>query len=102
MAQEEPAEGLPEKHEERPAVDEPEEEEASETPRTGTPHDESDYEDNITVTVPPPHFQSNNSYRDRHLNGRHGRHIRPGGMDDTSKNQHLHVSFRFKYFESLR
>lgn len=61
------------------------------TPQIGTPHDESDFEDNITVTVPPPHFQSNNIYRDRHINGRHisGRHMRPPGMDTPPKNPQM-------------
>lgn len=31
--------------------------------------DESDVEDNITVTVPPAHQQSRNAYRDRQING---------------------------------
>lgn len=48
------------------------------TPRSGTPHDESDYDDNITVTVPKPQTISNNyhDYRDRpHMNGRYSRSI---------------------------
>lgn len=38
------------------------------------PHDESDYEDNITVTVPPAHLQSGEAFiRDQQqLNGRQG------------------------------
>lgn len=67
---------------------------ACDTPRTGTPHEESDFEDNITVTVPPPQLQSNNSYRDewngRHMNGRHQRHVRPPGMETPPKNPHVH------------
>lgn len=66
---------------------------AGDTPRTGTPHDESDFEDNITVTVPPPQLQSN-AFRDewngRHMNGRHQRHVRPPGMETPPKNPHLH------------
>lgn len=65
-------------------------EKGDETPRAETPHDESDFEDNITVTVPPPHFQSNNPYRERHLNGRHGRHLKPPGMDTPPKNPSHH------------
>lgn len=48
----------------------------ADTPRSGTPHDESDYDDNITVTVPKPQTLSNNyhDYRDRlHMNGRYNR-----------------------------
>lgn len=52
--------------------------------RAETPHEESDYEDNITVTVPPAHLQSGDAFRDFHLNGR-GRHM------DTSKHHHIHV-----------
>lgn len=51
--------------------------------RADTPHDESDYEDNITVTVPPAHLQSGEAFRDFHLNGR-GRH------SDSSKHHHHH------------
>lgn len=58
----------------------------TESPRAETPHEESDFEDNITVTVPPPHLQSGNAFRDRHLNGRHGRHKKhSGGMDTPPK-----------------
>lgn len=63
--------------------DESKEAEGSETPReseashaSNSPHDESDFEDNITVTVPKPHIHSNNyhDYRDRQsTNGRYNR-----------------------------
>lgn len=52
--------------------------------RAETPHDESDYEDNITVTVPPAHLQSGEAFRDFHLNGR-GRHM------ESTKHHHIHV-----------
>lgn len=79
--------------EEKASTIEYEERNACDTPRTGTPHEESDFEDNITVTVPPPQLQSN-AFRDewngRHLNGRHQRHVRPPGMETPPKNPHLH------------
>lgn len=56
--------------------------------RAETPHEESDYEDNITVTVPPAHLQSGDAFRDFHLNGR-GRHM-SSGME-TTKHHHIHV-----------
>lgn len=52
--------------------------------RAETPHDESDYEDNITVTVPSAHLQSGEAFRDFHLNGQ-GRHM------TSSKHHHVHV-----------
>lgn len=62
-------------------------------------HEDSDFEDNITVTVPPPHLQSGNLYRDRHLNGRHGRHLKhSGGMETSPKNPTLQVSCRLQIF----
>lgn len=80
--------------EERALNEEYEERHACDTPRTGTPHEESDFEDNITVTVPPPQLQSNNPFRDewngRHMNGRHQRHVRPPGMETPPKNPHSH------------
>ncbi|XP_037902922.1 E3 ubiquitin-protein ligase RBBP6 isoform X2 [Hermetia illucens] len=52
-------------------------------------HDEieSDFEDNITVTVPPAHLISHqrSEYRERPYNGRHSRHLRPPGMDGSPK-----------------
>lgn len=66
--------------------------ENTESPRIES-HEDSDFEDNITVTVPPPHLQSGQPYRDRHLNGRHGgrHHHHHGGMDTPPKNPHLQV-----------
>lgn len=64
---------------EKPAENTPADEQ-----RPETPHDESDYEDNITVTVPPAHLQSGDAFRDFHLNGR-GRHM------ESSKHHHIHV-----------
>lgn len=65
------------------------EKESCDTPRTGTPHEESDFEDNITVTVPTVQMQNNTSYHDRHLNGRHGRYgMKPPGLDTPPKNSH--------------
>lgn len=58
------------------------------TPQTD-PHDESDYEDNITVTVPKPQSQSqalsgSSYYRDRsHMNGRYSRPISKPEMGDS-------------------
>lgn len=69
------------------------------TPRNDSGHDDSDFEDNITVTVPPAHLQAGNIYRDRHMNGRHGRHHRhTAGMDTPPKNPQLvtlHVQMLF-------
>lgn len=48
----------------------------SDASRAETPHDESDFEDNITVTVPKPQTHTNNyhDYRDRqNMNGRYNR-----------------------------
>lgn len=56
--------------------------------RPDSPHDESDFEDNITVTVPPAHLQSGEAFRDRHLNGRHGRPSHPSEMDTPPKTGH--------------
>lgn len=65
-----------------PEVEEPKEsenEDASrecDTSRAETPHDESDFEDNIIVTVPKPQTHSHNyhDYRDRqNMNGRYNR-----------------------------
>jgi E3 ubiquitin-protein ligase RBBP6 len=54
---------------------------------------ESDYEDNITVTVPPPHLQSRGAYSHRHINGRHGRPtMHPPGIETPPKHSHSHVS----------
>lgn len=74
---------------------------AADTARAESPHDESDYEDNITVTVPPAHLQSGDAFRDRHLNGGGGyphRHLMPPGMDTpptaiSSHAQRLQVGF---------
>lgn len=66
------------------------EKEACDTPRTGTPHEESDFEDNITVTVPTAQMQSNSAFHDRHINGRHSRYpMRPPGLDTPPKMPHL-------------
>lgn len=67
----------------------PAEKAAADEQRAETPHEESDYEDNITVTVPPAHLQSGDAFRDFHLNGR-GRHHTSSGMD-SSKHHHIHV-----------
>lgn len=48
---------------------------------------ESDYEDNITVTVPPAHLTSHGAYKERHLIGRHGQRLKPPGMDTPPKLQ---------------
>lgn len=66
-----------------PEKDESKDAETVETPRdseashaSNSPHDESDFEDNITVTVPKPQTHSNNyhDYRDRQsMNGRYNR-----------------------------
>lgn len=72
-------------------------EEQGDTPRDGdqsraeTPHDESDYEDNITVTVPKPHSHSSTNnyhdYRDRQ-SGMNGRYTRPNINDmESASNQ---------------
>lgn len=76
-----------------------------ETPRDGehsraeTPHDESDFEDNITVTVPKPHSHSSstttaNSYHDyrERQSGMNGRYIRPNinEMESASNQTQSH------------
>lgn len=58
--------------------------------------DDSDYEDNITVTVPPPHTQGN-IYRDRQLNGRHGRHHRHNTDLGTPPRNAPHLVSRKKF-----
>lgn len=57
---------------------------------TTPPHDESDYEDNITVTVPPAHLQSGEQFiRDQiHFNGRHGFPGMSTGMETPPKSSH--------------
>lgn len=74
---------------------------AAPSPRNDSGHDDSDFEDNITVTVPPPHLQGGNLYRDRHLNGRHGRHHRHNtGIDTPPKNPHLvNICFFISFFQ---
>lgn len=79
-------------------------EKAADEQRAETPHEESDYEDNITVTVPPAHLQSGDAFRDFHLNGR-GRHMTSSGME-ASKHHHIHVvsfnsTVKFKFFLTL-
>ncbi len=82
---EEPNTVTPEEADNNKEETEKPDEKTADEPRPETPHDESDYEDNITVTVPPAHLQSGEAFRDFHLNGR-GRH-----MMDTSKHHHIHV-----------
>lgn len=78
-----------EAEEDKTETEKPAESAEAEEQRAETPHDESDYEDNITVTVPPAHAQSGEAFRDFHLNGR-GRHM------ESSKHHHIHVvSFSF-------
>lgn len=57
---------------------------------TTPPHDESDYEDNITVTVPPAHLQSGEQFiRDQiHYNGRHGFPGMSTDMETPPKSSH--------------
>ncbi|XP_031620939.1 E3 ubiquitin-protein ligase RBBP6 isoform X2 [Contarinia nasturtii] len=59
------------------------------TSRAGSPHDESDFEDNIIVTVPKPQSQNNYlDYRDRqNLNGRYNRSTNLNEVDQPSTNQ---------------
>lgn len=68
--------------------------------RAETPHDESDFEDNITVTVPKPHTHNSSSggntnsyhdYRERQ-SGMNGRYIRPNinEMDSASNQTQSH------------
>lgn len=79
--------------------DEPKHSEKSETPRDDdhsraeTPHDfESDFEDNITVTVPKPHSHTSttNNYHDyrERQSGMNGRYTRPNINDmESASNQ---------------
>ena len=63
----------------------------TEEQRPDSPHEESDYEDNITVTVPPAHLQSGNAFRDHHMNGRPPhRHLMPPGLDTPPSHPHHH------------
>lgn len=55
-----------------------------------TPHEESDYEDNIAVTVPPAHLQNRVTFRG-HMNGRHSRHMKQPGLEDTPPKPHHHI-----------
>lgn len=81
--------------------------EQGDTPRDGdqsraeTPHDESDYEDNITVTVPKPHSHSatNNyhDYRDRQ-SGMNGRYTRPN-INDMESASNQTQSHQVRHFE---
>lgn len=82
------------------------EEEASrdcDSPRAESTHDESDYEDNITVTVPKPQTHTNNyhDYRDRqHMNGRYNRSTNINEMESASNQTQSHqVS---KYFSKSK
>lgn len=79
VAPEKPKPAAAEKQRKTPAN---EEKQLSEKGDSG--HEDSDFEDNITVTVPPPHFPSGGHvYRDRHMNGRHSRHRH--GIDGPNK-----------------
>lgn len=95
--------------EEKPSAAESKESETAETeekanecdtPRTGTPHDESDDDDNITVTVPKPHTYTNNfhDYRDRsHMNGRYNRQMNTTDMESAQMPTQQHsVSHLFR------
>lgn len=83
-------------------------EEQGVTPRDGdqsraeTPHDESDYEDNITVTVPKPHSHSaTNNYHDyrERQSGMNGRYTRPNinEMDAASNQTQSHQVRQSEY-----
>lgn len=52
---------------------------------------ESDYEDNITVTVPPAHTTSHGAFRERNYIPPRHRHPKPPGLDTPPKH-HSHVS----------
>lgn len=74
----------------------------SDASRAETPHDESDFEDNITVTVPKPQTHTNNyhDYRDRQsMNGRYNRSSNVNEVEASPSQQQSHqVS---KYTKSL-
>lgn len=82
-----------------PEADEPkvpENEEVSrecDTPRAETPHDESDFEDNIIVTVPKPqsHIHNYHDYRDRqNINGRYNRSSNVNEVEGSSNQPQPH------------
>lgn len=55
---------------------------------------ESDFEDNITVTVPPAHLQSRGAFRERHVNGsRSSRNPGPPGLETPPNLKHKHSQF---------
>lgn len=69
------------------------------SPNSDSGHDDSDFEDNITVTVPPAHMQGGNIFRDRHMNGRHGRHHRLNAGTDTPPPKQNSVNVGFFFFD---
>lgn len=50
---------------------------------------ESDFDDNITVTVPPPHLTSHGAYQERFYHGRHPR-LKPPGIETPPKPAYHH------------
>lgn len=57
----------------------------SDEKETSSPnHEESDYEDNIVVTVP----SASDTCTDKYLNRRHASHPRPPGLENSPKSKH--------------
>lgn len=66
----------------------------SDASQADTPHDESDFEDNITVTVPKPQTHNSNNYHDyrdrQNMNGRYNRSTNVSDVETTSNQQQSH------------
>lgn len=84
-----------------PETEEPARE--SDESRAETPHDESDFEDNIIVTVPKPQTHTNNyhDYRDRqNMNGRYNRSTNVNEVETTSTQPQSH-QVSYAYFHDI-
>lgn len=89
----------PEKDEQKTAEKEGTPRESEHSHASNSPHDESDFEDNITVTVPKPQTHSNNyhDYRDRQsMNGRYNR-TNMNEAESSSNQSQPHQVSKFRY-----
>lgn len=89
VEEEKPTPAESEASKEQENVEEPSRE--CDTPRAETPHDESDYEDNIVVTVPKPQTHTNNyhDYR-QNMNGRYNRSTNINEVETPSNQPQSH------------
>lgn len=74
------------------------------TSRAETPHDESDFEDNIIVTVPKPQTHSHNyhDYRDRqNMNGRYNRSSNVNEVETPTNQSQSHQVSSLKLYNLL-